>query len=258
MKENSRISFIASVATLILAVPTIVGLVFGIVKKNLETIIATGIVIGLLFIIFIVLIVVAFTKKHNSLIYRWIKYKTAHKEHTLLLERNIYYEFRDREHIIHKKTFEVFGRNEFDQFTDRYVYSGEAKCKVNAILSNQKIIDEYKYLGWDFYTIKTTTKAKKGDKVTFFMGMDEIEDIDHKSLPYLSTGIYEQTKLLIMEVKFGDSIIPQNFKIKIYSDYTSRTPFETKDLVFDTKNHCLKYELKYPVHHYKYEITWEF
>lgn len=258
MKENNPISLIASIISIILVIPALVGLVFGLINNSFETIITTIVLIAALLAIFIAMLIYAFTKKHNSLIYRYLKYITAHKEHTLVLQRNTYYECIDREHFLHKKKIEVYGRNDFDSFTDRYVYSGSAKCKLKAPKYTQKIIDQSKYLGWDFYTIKSETKNKKRSTCIFEMEMEILNDPEHLSDLYLSTGIYEQTKNLIMTVKFGNSITPKNGKIRIYSDYTSRTPFYEDNIAFDTKNRSLIYELKYPIHHYKYEITWEF
>ena len=258
MKENDRLSIIASICTLIFIIPTIVSLILGIIKINLEAIITSSIIAGVLIVSFFVIIIRSISKKHNSIIYRWLKYKFTDKESKLLLERNTYYEFKDREHIIHKKSFIVYGRSNFDSFTDRYVYSGNRQCKLNAPLCGQRISDEDKRLGWSFYTIKSNLGVKKGETLTFKMEMDEIDDSNHSSMPYLSTGIYEQTKRLLMCVKFGESVTPKNAKINIYTDYTSLTPLERKDLNFDTNNRCLKYELKYPIFHYKYEITWEF
>lgn len=258
MKENGTLSAWASIISIVAFIPSVGTLIDGIIERKITSIIVSSIIAGIALIAFIATFIHAFSKKHKSLIYRWLKYKTAHKEHTLLLERNTYYEFKDREHIIHGKKFKVFGRLDFDTFTDRYVYSGDQKCKLNAPLSGQKIIDENKRLGWSFYTIKSETRFKKGDTQTFEMKMDEIDDSNHSSMPYLSTGIYEQTKRLIMCVKFGVSVTPKNAEIKVYSDYTSITPIDHRPLIFDTNDRCLKYEIKYPVHHYKYEITWDF
>ena len=258
MKENGKLSVIASICTLVFIIPTIASLIAGIIRQDLLSIIVSSIMIGVLLIIFCAILIQAFSKKHKSIIYRWLKYITTHKENTLLIERNSYYEFKDREHILHKKKFIVYGRNDFDSFTDRYVYSGDQCCKLNAPLSSQRIIDENKRLGWSFYTIKSDTRVKKGDSETFEMAMDEIYDSNHSSMLYLSTGIYEQTKCLKMCVKFGNSVTPRNAKIKVYADYTSLTPLEKRELIFDTNSRCLNYDLKYPVSHYKYEITWDF
>lgn len=258
MKEEGRLSVVASICTLIFIIPTIVGLVVGIIKNELDAIIASGIIMAILIIILIALMIRAFSKKHKSIIYRWLKYITAHKENTLLLERKTELEYKDLEHIIHKKSFLVYGRNDFDSFMDRYVFSGKGKCKVNATLPSQKIIDENKYLGWDFYTIRTDPIIGKGNTHKFEMQMDEIDNSTHTASPYLSTGIYEQTKKLIMIVKFGTSLLPKNCKLNIYTDYTSKKPLKPITLEFDLNERCLKYELKYPIYHYKYEISWDF
>jgi hypothetical protein len=90
------------------------------------------------------------------------------------------------------------------------------------------------------------------------MEMDPIEDLKRISKPFLSTGIYEKTTNLVMQVIFADGLIPQNPKLKIFDDYVDRTPIYEEKLQFDATHKMLEYTVKYPIYHYRYMIEWRF
>ena len=196
---------------------------------------------------------------HKSSLYRCISYFFTKKDQYILKERRIYYEYTDLEHIEHRKEFDVYTRNDsFELFTDRYVFSGETKCKLNPSPSDLKIVDEHIDHGWNFYSIMLNSPVPKHSVVHVGMKMDTIEDKNHTAKPYLSTGIYEATQSLKMTIKFGEGLTPSNPKLKIYKDYTDRTPVEERALQFDASKRIIEYIESYPMYHYKYLVSWSF
>lgn len=177
----------------------------------------------------------------------------------ILKKRLVHYEYIDRETICHYKIFEVIPKREgFDRFRDRYLYTGDTKCKLKAPIHGQKIVDRQKYYMWSMYSIKLNSPCSKGKPIEMKMEMDTITDKNHTAQPFLSTGIYEPTKFVHLEVKFGESILPYHPQLKIYRNYIDESPFITKPLTFDPDNRMIEYKLSYPIHYYKYQLEWSF
>lgn len=90
------------------------------------------------------------------------------------------------------------------------------------------------------------------------MEMDTISDPNHEAKPFLSTGIYEATKHLKMQIVFGKSVTPHNPKLLVFRNYVERVPIRTKELQFDTHSRTISFEEEYPGYGYKYLISWAF
>lgn len=254
-KTDKCISIVASVLAIFTAIPTVIT----IVKQEYMYALAWGVVLCLAILVAIIFVIKSFVFKHDSLFYRKLIFIFTRKGKYILNKRETFYEYVDREHMNHSKTFEVYTLVDgVDIFTDRYVFSGETRCKVNPSIPNQKIVDEFKDLGTDFYSIKAPHPSPKKSVVKFGMKMDPIEDLGRKAKPFLSTGIYEATKFLKMQVKFGANLIPNEAKLYIYKNYIDRQPVKQEDLTFNADAKTLTYELKYPIYGYKYVICWNF
>lgn len=246
-------------------ISTVVGLIFlpatiysNFTQDRTKTWIC-GICCAIAFVIALIWILRSFLMGHKSVLYRWLKYRLEDKRGHVLKSRELTYRYTDREHIEHSKKFAVVDNSKgLEAFTDRYVYSGGTACTLRSTHDGQYITNQYRDHGWNFYSIKLDSPAPKGKVVNMGMKMDTIVDLEHKAMPFLSTGIYEPTEKLKMEVSFGEGLVPQNPKLKIFRDYVDRFPIDEEDLTFDYEKHSLSYELKYPVYHYKYMIAWTF
>ncbi len=254
-RENHFLQNASAVCTIITAISA------GISKFN-EKLFLSKIFLAMCVISFSIslfFVVCSYLKRTHSYLYRRLKYACISKGSYILKSREIVYEFIDREHIKHSKKFVVIPRTTgFDTFTDRYVYSGDHECVVRSVFPRQRIVDTYKDHGWNFYSIKLSEPAPKGMEKEFGMKMDTIKDLEHKSKPFLSTGIYEPTENLVMDVYFRNGLVPHGAKIKIFDDYVDRTPIFEQELAYDSENHRLRYEVAYPIYHYKYLIVWNF
>lgn len=248
-------AIIESILAIFIALPTVIS----IAKQEKLYAIISGSLLAIFVIISLLFFASKKNKKHDSKLYRKILYFLSNKGRYILKSREVFYEYKDMTHINHSKKFNVVAKVDgIDSITDRYVYSGETECTVHAIGSGQKIIDQFKDHGWNFYSIKLSTPMAKNSSQIFEMKMDTIIDQNKTAVPFLSTGIYEPTKKLKMEITFGNNIIPRNAKIQIYRDYVDRNPIITHNLNFDTNNCKLTYELDYPILYYKYLILWDF
>lgn len=254
-KTDKCVSIIASVLAIFTAIPTVIT----VIKEEYAYALVWGIALCLAILVAVAFVVKSLVFKHDSLFYRKLVFISTHKGKYILNKRETFYEFVDREHMNHSKKFEVYTLVDgVDTFTDRYVYSGETRCKVNPLISNQTIVGEFKDLGVNFYSIKAARPSPKRKVMHFGMKMDPIEDLQHKSKPFLSTGIYEATKFLKMEVKFGTGLIPNDAKLYIYKNYIDQQPVKQENLVFDANSKSITYEIKYPIYGYKYVICWNF
>lgn len=219
----------------------------------------SGVCCAAAFLAALVLGICSLKQGHKSEFYRWICYKLTDKRGVTLKSRELYYSYTDREHMEHWKKFQVINNTAgLESFTDRYVYSGGTDCILKATEDRQSIAEQYRDHGWNFYSIKLQSPAPKGKTVPMGMRMETIEDPQHKAKLFLSTGIYEPTENLKMEVHFGDGLVPHHPRLKIFRDYVDRFPLDEQELTYDPESHKITYELEYPVYHYKYLIEWMF
>lgn len=250
------LSIIASSITIIVAIGGAITGIF--IDEKMLSLVFVIIALFLSIVIFL-LFLQRPPRKYPSKFVRWLKYKFCRKSNYMLLQREVYYEYTDRTHMNHRKEFQVRALNDnFESIPDRYIFSGSTPCKIYPLVRAHHITDEYKENGYNFYSIKVDCPQKKGSIITTGMQMDTIHDPQCEAKPFLSTGIYEQTKHLKMEVKFGSSVSPTNAKIRVFPNHIDRTPLYEKSLEFNEVKRTLSYEGEYPVYGYKYLISWEF
>ena len=249
------ITFIESLVAIFVAIPT----VFAIINEEKIYAILFGIFLFIFLCIIVCFHIIRKNKSHDNLFYRKVLYHLSVKGKYTFNTKELYYEYADRIHINHSKKFEVLARVDgVDYITDRYVFSGSNQCELTAPIQGQFITDQFKDHGWDFYSIKAPTPLAKNDKYIFEMKMNTIFDPNKKAKSFLSTGIYEPTKKLKIEVSFKDNLIPQNVKLLVFRDYVDRMPIITRELKYDSDKGAIIYELDYPIHYYKYMISWDF
>lgn len=194
--------------------------------------------------------------------YRYVKYKIHPTGKYIYKMKKSTYEFKDRTHMIHNKTFVVINKTpNLRFFEDRYSWSKpNCECHPITLDKHHSILCKWNENNGCSYLIKLDKYYKK-DKI-FKTGVKmELEDNEKESQLYLTTAIYEKTKLLILEVKFNANLVPLGGvgKILIYKDYSVQPELIFEDeLQYDNKKGRLYYKEEYPLFNHRYEINWEF
>lgn len=191
--------------------------------------------------------------------------KAATKKPYALKSRQLFYIYKDREHIYHSKIFEIIPKSDdLSTFTDRYVFSGEGELHMDSRFGPGRIKRQpdgkqyWRDHGWNFYQLEFDKLETRQNIESFYVGMkmDDIRDLNHVAKPFLSTGIYEPTEELIMKVYFGDLKVKNVFFLT-FNSYVDMNPISYEHLHVDHTG-CASVRVAYPIYHYKYMIKWQF
>ncbi len=243
----------------------IIGLIMAIIEKKWIIVIVS--VVNILIILLVLFFAyILYSEDYKSKIYRYFKYKFACDSSTniILYERSSVYEFISRTEMKHKKEFMVFCKKaSCDCFTDRYVWTKRTPEKLEVIAddNNQEIVDEKKYKGWNFYTIKSKIPVQRNHQMKFSMKINKLDDPSKESYTILTSGIYEPTKRLELKVILSDKgLRPKNMKLKIFSDYVDAEPIEVSEEMvdYDAASGTISVVIEYPILYYRYILEWEF
>ena len=198
-------------------------------------------------------------KKDSINFINYLRYLfTATSSYSLNI-REATYEFIDRTHMVHTKHVVLKSAvNNFYQFTDRYNWSKKSACNLKPIYDGQQITYSWQEQGWNFYTILLNKALKKRDTIETGIIIEDLVDESKESMLFLSSGIYEKTKLLRLCVKFGPELMPKRIKFKIYKNPFDPLPYFEKELAYDHVKNQILLDVKYPIFSYKYFIVWEF
>jgi hypothetical protein len=213
----------------------------------------------LLFFLLLVLKFMISPEKCKYYLYRYFKYIFVPKKAYIMNLRETYYEFKSRTKMIHKRKFEIRSCvNNLEAFTDRYRWSKEQNCVIVPLVRNQEIMHEWEEYGWKFYSVKFDRQYFKNDSVNVLTSIENLDDEKNESKLFLSTGIYEKTKLLRMIVKFNKDLSPHQIKLRISKDFINNATCFEYDLDYDYDKRQILYEHKYPLYGYRYMILWSF
>ena len=193
------------------------------------------------------------------------------KKNYTVLSKECIYTYISRTELKYKKIHTIQSNTgNVTSFSDKFKWSVEQKlddikisclsCGTNMILKREE--------NWHCYTINFPAIVK-GNKKTLPIEIVDLKDPDKRALPFLSSNIIDKTKKLVLKVVFSSDVDPQNFKYKIFDNYSSNCPIycEDKDssiplkkrhMHYDQETHTLSVTEFYPIEGYKYLLSWDF
>lgn len=183
-----------------------------------------------------------------------------------IVSKNLVYEYISMTEMSFKDEFYVKPLHDgLDSFSDKYKWTGSEPVLPEPIVNTHRIepIDNNTRNGFQRYKIVFGNKCynKHDGPLKTGIIIRNMRDTEKVACPYLSTGIYDKTKNLSLEVCFPMNLNPTNIRKLEYIHYTDEEHYrcinENSPEVIDNKK-IIKWEIKKPIFGGKYIIDWEF
>ncbi len=196
---------------------------------------------------------------------RYINYLVSPKSPLVLLEKECTYTFLDRTHMEYAKRFKIQSKvSELHTFDDMYMWTKDYKKQRIEPLNADKITYEYTEDQWQFYIITFDTFYGKNKIHETGIRMPDLEDPKKESQLFLSTGIFEPTVKICLNVviKGGLRFKQDSAFCYVYNYYYGRAADSQMpvrvDLLPEGEGYKISYSIKYPVKGARYKLVWEF
>lgn len=242
---NKITNTLSAIVTIVLAIPT------------LYTGFNAAIVWTYIIIIFMIYIIPLLVKYKGKL-YNIALYYMGNQEYNVEI-RDTYYEFITRTSMKHIKSFIIIPKiKQLNQYSTRYGWSKDGEYDVQPLFENQNIVKKWKNDKMTHITILFDRYYSKNERLKTGLLLNDLEDKNKESQLYLSTGIFDRTKLVKLTVKFEKNLYPCNIKLYYYKYYFDLSPAFVKELKYNFEESKIEYTESFPVLNSKYMITWDF
>lgn len=214
-----------------------------------------------LFVIGYIIYAFLYLTKNAETLSRFINYITLPKSNFIILKREIFYEFIDRTHMIHIKKIKLRSMiDNLHEFTDRYKWSKNVECYMEELIDEQTISKKWSDVHWHYYSIILDKYYKKGDEFDTGIIMPNLIDEKKESTLFLSTGIFDPTKELVLKVKISNTLEIESAKVSVYKSYFDLSAASIVQLtpVYNRDSAEIIFTCKYPLMGAKYIIQWCF
>lgn len=219
----------------------------------------------------ILFLLLVFTFINSKKIGDWFIYllmnATSLKKDYLMLSKKSSYEFIDRQHMKHQKTFKIkVLQKTFNEVYDKFSWSGGHNLAISSnatpVYGINNLDSRYGMQRYKIY-LYNTERIVKGQVLDFSVKIDDIVDETKKSSPYLSSGVYEKTKELILEVILNANLEIDNIQYTTYLHYTDDFCYHKVEVAgpsYDNnmRKNVLRWKIKNPIYGAKYVISWDF
>lgn len=243
------INIIAAVITILMVIPVILA-------SNEHRLLYLIIYISLLLLI--VFLLIYFRFKEDT--FRYLKYYffTKSGKYNVNLKETVY-EFKSRTQMFHQKKINITSRtNDLISISSRYGWSKDEVIPIKTLNKNHQIVKTWKSDKMMNFTILFDRYYRKGETLTTGFKLENLNDKNKESDLYLSTGIFEKTKLVRLILLFEKNLLPINIELKVFKNYFDISPYIIKKLEYDYAKKKIVFEHSYPIKLSKYIITWEF
>ena len=191
--------------------------------------------------------------------------KTAPNKKCKITSKKLIYTYKSLNEMSFENEFHVKALHDgLDCFTDRYKWTGSDAITPTPINSNHTIDNLDTSSGYQRYRLNFGKSYNKKDKaVRTGIEFKNMQDKNNTSLPFLSTGVYDVTDELILEVRFPINLCVTNIRKLEYLHFTDEEHYNCiteNNTEIDDINNVKKivYKVKNPVYGGKYAIDWEF
>lgn len=175
-----------------------------------------------------------------------------------LVEKEITYQYKDEIHMIYKKKNVLKAlKNGINVYTDKYQWTGKGNVKLISGIKEQPIVETIRKNVWQFYEIRLQKTLKRNEKITT-EAIWELEDLEHKAVPFFSATIEEPTDFLKFNLSLPNSFNVREVTCETSCSIGSQKPLDsiTKPLTTYDGLSCVTWEIKNPNLLYHYEIKW--
>ena len=174
-----------------------------------------------------------------------------------ILEKEIYYEYRNKTHMMYRKRVSVKAlKNGLDTYHDKYQWTGNGNVKISSAIKEQQFRKTIKKNVWQFYEIRFQKTLAKKESIETEIVWD-LEDVNREAVPFFSATIEEPTDFLKLNLSLTPKLGVKEVTCEISSGIGAKKPFNSKTIPLD-RNGRATWEIKKPKLLYHYEIKWIF
>lgn len=181
-----------------------------------------------------------------------------------IVSKNLVYEYLSMTEMSFKNEFYVKPLHDgLDSFSDKYKWTGSESVMPEPLVNTHRIELVDSINGFDRYKIIFGNKCynKHDGPLKTGIILKNMRDTDKTACPYLSTGIYDKTKNLTLQVCFPMNLNPTNIRKLEYIHYTDEEHYrcinENSPEIIDNRK-IISWNIKKPIFGGKYVIDWEF
>ncbi|NCA80143.1 MAG: hypothetical protein EOM76_08170 [Sphingobacteriia bacterium] len=192
---------------------------------------------------------------------------TAPNKTYKITNKFVTYEFLSRTSMQFKNEFYVKPLHDgVDNIVDKYKWSVNQELHILPITQGHDVqkMDMDSVFGYQQYRIFFNRSYNKEDKpIRTGIVIEDMHDVEKKSLLHLGTGIYDITSTLTLKIIFNSSLQPINIRELEYIHYTDEQHYYCKrihqaELNEQTGNKEINWVIKHPIYGGKYMIEWDF
>lgn len=175
----------------------------------------------------------------------------------LVLEKEITYEFRDREHIVYRKRLLLQAlRQGLDCYHDKYHWTGDSVVSMTSAIQDQEVSLTVRKNLWQLYEIRFQRTLAKGEEIETEVTW-ELNDKDHHAVPFFSASIDEPTKKLRMRLSVPPAVGIRQAVAEVSSSIVTKKPLTSRMMSVD-RNGMLVWDVNHPLLFHHYEVKWIF
>lgn len=181
-----------------------------------------------------------------------------------IVTKNIVYEYVSLTEMRFKNEIYVKPLHDgLDSFADKYRWTGSDPVAAEPLVPTHRIERMNSINGFERYKIIFGDKCynKHDGPVKTGIQIGDMTDTNQTACPFLSTGVYDKTKKMTLQVCFPLGLNPTNIRKLEYIHYTDEEHYrcinENSPEIIDGKK-IIKWEIKKPIFGGKYVIDWEF
>jgi hypothetical protein len=180
-----------------------------------------------------------------------------------ITSKSIVYEYLSMTEMRFKNEFYIKPLHDgLDSFSDKYKWTGSEPVEPEPLVPTHRIEPVGSTSGFERYKIIFGNKCynKHDGPLKTGIFIESMRDTDQTACPYLSTGIYDKTRNLSLEVCFPMNLNPTNIRKLEYIHYTDEEHYrcvrENSPEIADNRK-IIKWIIKKPIYGGKYVIDWE-
>lgn len=211
-------------------------------------------------------------KRARYAIYKWISFVFRRPNlQYYLKQKEILYTYKDLHNLRYQVITHLVAKSDgFSSYTGKFRWSKPQPLEEFHVFCQSKhhSVTLGRDTTWNTYTVDFDP-APKGNERTVDILVDNLEDPEHKALPFCTSSIVEHTEKLKMSVQLegGLKFKLDEVRFLVYDNGASVFPIlevaydpqKRKNLItYDPEQMRITVEECHPVYGYKYQLSWEF
>ncbi len=146
-------------------------------------------------------------------------------------------------------------RNGLERYVDRYSWTGKGNINISSNKKSQTFTETERKSIYQFYEVRFDKVLSKGEEVEVTLTWD-LEDLEHKAVPFVSMTIEEPTETLLFKVIFPKTSVVTSIIKEISPFIGAKQPFFSEKERINDYEREYEWTIKKPKLFYHYELRW--